>query len=122
MKRFNLFAPAVVLRLEGITVFLLALLFYGMRGGNWLLFLLLLFVPDLSMLGYLAGARVGAIIYNLIHAYVLPLALLAFGLIGNNTLLALLALIWLAHIGLDRVLGYGLKYPTFFKDTHLNRV
>ncbi|GCE31572.1 hypothetical protein KDA_70560 [Dictyobacter alpinus] len=60
--------------------------------------------------------------YNLIHTYVLPIALLAISLLISNPLLLLFALIWLSHIGLDRLLGFGLKYPTIFKDTHLNRV
>lgn len=74
------------------------------------------------MLGYLINVRVGAALYNLVHTEVGPLLLGAVAVSENwhNTLL--FAIIWMAHIGLDRMLGYGLKYPTFFKDTHLQRV
>jgi len=86
------------------------------------MFLLLLLAPDLSMLGYLANPRLGSTIYNLAHTYVLPLALAGIGLEANFHVCVLLSLIWSAHIGVDRLLGYGLKYPTVFKDTHLQKV
>ncbi len=74
------------------------------------------------MLGYLAGARIGAAGYNLAHNYVPPLLLAAYGLGAGQPFALQLAAIWLAHIGMDRLLGYGLKYPTVFQDTHLQRV
>jgi Domain of unknown function (DUF4260) len=74
------------------------------------------------MLGYLAGPRVGAALYNLVHALPLPVLLGATGLLGDAPWLVVGALIWLAHIGMDRTVGYGLKYPTGAKDTHLGRV
>jgi hypothetical protein len=86
------------------------------------MFALLLLAPDLSMLGYVAGPRVGAVVYNVFHAYPLPAVLGIFGLLGGSPLVLAVALIWLAHIGMDRLLGYGLKYPTEFKDTHLGRL
>lgn len=114
--------PARLLRSEGLIVLALSVFFYWQSGASWVLFALLLLAPDLSMLGYLAGNRVGALLYNSAHTYALPAALLAAGLwLGAATPVAL-ALIWLAHIGMDRALGYGLKYPTAFKDTHLGRV
>jgi hypothetical protein len=84
------------------------------------MFALLFLVPDLSMIGYAGGARAGSITYNAIHTYVGPLLLGAYSLAGEHRTALSIALIWIAHIGFDRMLGYGLKYPTRFKDTHLN--
>ena len=114
--------PRILLRLEGAAVLALVVAGYRASGGNWWLFALLLLAPDLAAIGYLAGNRVGAATYNLVHTYVLPLALLGYGLRGASPLALSLALIWLAHIGMDRAVGYGLKYATAFKDTHLGRV
>ncbi len=109
-----------ILRLEGAAAATLALLLYARADYSWLLFALLFLVPDLSMLGYVAGARVGAVIYNAVHTYVGPLLLAGAMLVTGASLM--LPLIWVAHIGLDRMLGYGLKYPTAFRDTHLGRI
>jgi len=114
--------PAVMLRAEGATLLAISVLLYWVNGESWIMFALLLLVPDLSMLGYLAGPRVGAAIYNAFHVYPLPAAVGAFGLIGGSPLTIAVALIWFAHIGMDRAVGYGLKYPTGPKDTHLGRV
>jgi hypothetical protein len=99
-----------------------SLILYAYTGGNWLLFAVLILAPDLSALGYLAGTVVGSYVYNAFHTYLLPAILALYGLLGSNPLALQLALIWFAHIGGDRLLGFGLKYPTAFKDTHLNRV
>ena len=114
--------PGLLLRLEGLAILVAAVLIYGQLGGDWLAFVLLLFVPDVSMLGYVVNARVGAITYNIGHFLALPLILGLLALAGGWLTGVLLALIWLAHIGLDRLLGYGLKYATEFKATHLGRV
>ncbi len=111
-----------MLRIEGAAVLAAALAGYAHAGGSWLLLLVLFFAPDLAMLGYLAGPRIGSIAYDAVHTYALPVPLLAAGVLAGNALLIHLALIWLAHIGMDRLLGYGLKYATGFKDTHLQRV
>lgn len=110
------------LRAEGLAVLALSVALYSTTEAGWLTFVLLVLVPDLSMLGYLAGPRVGAATYNVAHTYLLPLALGAFGHFAGRPLLVALALIWAAHIGLDRTLGYGLKLPTGFQDTHLGRI
>jgi hypothetical protein len=90
--------------------------------GNWGWFALLLLSPDLLMLGYLVNKTVGAACYNLVHTHIGPLALLLIAsLTGHENYFWLIA-IWAAHIGMDRMLGYGLKYKTAFKDTHLQRV
>lgn len=121
MKTWNPLAQPVLLeRLEGGVLLAAAVLAYYARGGNWLLFAVLLLAPDVSMLGYLAGPRVGATMYNLMHSYVLPGALTLAGVLAENGLLVSLALIWFAHSGMDRLLAYGLKYPDAFKHTRLS--
>lgn len=114
--------PGRLLRLEGLALFVGALIVYFDQGFAWWLLVLLFLAPDLSFSGYIAGPRVGASVYNVLHSTVGPIALAAVGVLSNTDWCVQLALIWLAHIGLDRLLGYGLKYPTAFKDTHLNRV
>jgi hypothetical protein len=112
--------PKPLLHLEGAAVFVASLFAYQWNHGSWLLFALLFLVPDLSMIGYLASARIGSITYNAIHTYVGPLALGGYSLLTGQHLSLLLALVWAAHIGFDRCLGFGLKYPSRFKDTHLD--
>ena len=114
--------PRLLLRLEGLAVFVAALVLYFDAGYGWLLLIVLALAPDLSMLGYLAGARIGSVSYDLVHTYVGPLALGVVGVLAGADTALQLALIWAAHIGADRLLGYGLKYPSAFKDTHLQRV
>ncbi|TML12125.1 MAG: DUF4260 family protein [Actinobacteria bacterium] len=114
--------PGRLLRLEGLALFAGALIVYFDQGFGWLLLVVLVLVPDLSFAGYLAGPRAGSWIYNAAHTTLGPIALGAVGVLSNTDWCIQLALIWLAHIGLDRLLGYGLKYPTAFKDTHLSRV
>ena len=114
--------PRVLLALEGLTVLLVSVFFYFERGGAWWLFLLLLLAPDLSAAGYLLGTRVGSITYNAVHIYVWPLLLAAYAVYERNPLFLQLALIWSAHIAMDRMLGFGLKYTARFQDTHLQRV
>ena len=118
----NLSAPRVWLGLEGATLLLVSTGAFFTLGGHWPLFVLLLLAPDIAMLGYLLGKRSGAHVYNLFHSTLLPAALLAFGFFAAQPLAVSVALIWFAHIGLDRAIGYGLKYEGGFKDTHLNRV
>ena len=114
--------PALLLRIEGLALLSGTVVFYAHGGESWLIFVLLLFAPDLSMLGYLAGMRVGTALYNLAHTTTLPIAVAIVGLAFESDATIAVAAIWLAHLGLDRAIGYGLKYPTHFKDTHLNRL
>ena len=114
--------PKTLLHIEGAVILAVSILLYWGSDGSWWLFLLLLFAPDLSMVGYLTGPRIGAMIYNTFHNYLLPALLAGIGWLIASGLLLHLALIWFAHIGLDRLLGYGLKYTTDFKDTHLNHL
>jgi hypothetical protein len=118
----NMLSPKILLHLEGALLLLAGVFFFARLDGNWLFFAILFFAPDLSISGYLANPRVGALTYNLVHAYFFPTMLGAYGLLAVVPLAISLALIWYAHLGLDRMLGFGLKYPTQFKDTHLNRV
>jgi hypothetical protein len=107
------------LRLEGFVAFIAALAAFHLTGGNWWLFATLILAPDLSMLGWYAGEKNGARIYNLAHTYTVPALLGAIGFVTGAGWLVSVAIIWIAHIGLDRAIGYGLKYPGSFKNTHL---
>jgi len=113
-------APRVWLRLEGLAVLAVAVLVYQRGGHSWMLLALLFLAPDLSFAGYLAGPRVGAAVYNAAHSYVGPAIAAALALLTGRP--PVLACIWAAHIGFDRALGYGLKYPTAFGDTHLGAI
>ncbi len=112
----------LLLHLEGTAVFILCIYGYYVFEYNFLLFIIFLFTPDIAMLGYIINRRMGAIIYNMIHTYVLSISILFIGFIANMELFIITGLIWTAHIGMDRMFGFGLKYPTQFNDTHLNRV
>ncbi len=108
--------------MEGLAILALSTYFYFYLHFNWLVFVILLLAPDLSALGYLKNVKVGSILYNLFHTYSIPLAIIIFSVLVNNHFSLMISLIWTAHIGMDRMLGYGLKYPTAFQDTHLNRI
>lgn len=111
--------PRLLLRAEGALVAVAAIVLFRHSGGHWGFFFLLFLAPDLSMLGYLAGPRVGAAVYNGVHSYLVPGTVAALGL--AYPAVVPLAATWIAHIGLDRALGYGLKYASGFGDTHLGR-
>jgi Domain of unknown function (DUF4260) len=117
-------SPAVrlLLRLEQATLAAAGLAIFLVAGGPWWLFPLLLLLPDVSMVGYLAGPRVGAIAYNAVHNLVLAGAVLGIGWWADAGWPVLVGAILLAHVGVDRTSGYGLKLPTDFKDTHLGRI
>jgi hypothetical protein len=113
----------LLLRLEGLGVAAVTALLFARTGVSWWWFVALWLVPDLSMLGYLAGACRGARIYNALHTYVGPVVLgVSAYLLRANLTVAAIALIWANHIGVDRLLGYGLKYGEGFGFTHLGRV
>jgi len=112
----------ILLRLEGLTLFLGMILLYAVWGGSWLLFAVLFLVPDLSFLAYLADAKTGAVVYNAAHSYLAPVALMTSGFAIGDPLTLSIAMIWLGHIGIDRALGYGLKYAEGFGYTHLGRI
>jgi hypothetical protein len=116
-------APVVFfLRLEGLAVAAASASLYARTGASWWLFAALWLLPDLSMLGYLASPCWGARTYNAVHTYVTPATLAIAGLLLHQAALLPIALIWANHIGVDRLLGYGLKYPAGFGWTHLGRM
>jgi hypothetical protein len=114
--------PSVLLRTEGAAALGVSLLVYRQHHLDWPLFIVLFLVPDLSRVGYIYGKSVGTTVYNLFHSYVLPALLAVVGVLWESSPLLSLALIWSAHVGLDRMLGFGLKYPGRGRDTHLGRV
>lgn len=114
--------PGAFLRLEGFAVLTVVLMLYAHQGYSWLMFVLLLFVPDLAILSFSLNKRLGSIVYNVIHTYTLPLFLAVISFISSYSFGLQLAFIWLAHIAIDRSIGYGLKYLGQFKETHLSHV
>jgi hypothetical protein len=113
--------PLVLLRSEGVALLAMAALLYGRYGRTWWLFLALLAVPDLGLLGLLWSKRVGAVTYDLTHTYVPPAVLGLVGVLTDSGLAVALALVWFAHIGMDRALGLGLLYPDGSGRTHLRK-
>lgn len=114
--------PKTLLRLEGLFVLIAATTAYFRLGASGWLFAGLFLVPDLCMLGYLAGRKVGAALYNVGHWYGLPFACVAWGVFGPAPLVLSIGLIWAAHIGIDRALGFGLKYSDGFRVSHLGQM
>jgi hypothetical protein len=111
-----------ILQLEGLMLFAGMVALYAHNGGSWWLFAVLFLAPDLSLAAYVAGPRIGAAIYNALHTTLLPIVLGVGGAALSSPLARQIALIWLAHIGIDRALGYGLKYASGFGFTHLGRI
>ena len=114
--------PRLILRAEGAALLVLATAGFALTGISWWLYALLFFAPDLAMAAYAAGPRLGALAYNTAHTSVLPALLAGVGAIAETPLALAVAAVWAAHIGFDRMLGYGLKYDTGFHDTHLGRI
>lgn len=115
--------PRRLLQLEGLAVAVVAIgAYFTQTGMSWQVFAWLFLVPDLSFLGYLAGSSVGARAYNLMHSYVGPLVLLAISIKLDLAFATGIALIWIGHIGVDRLFGYGLKYSSAFGHTHLGLI
>ena len=112
-------APGLILRLEGAVLLAGGLAAYAALGASWWLFAALFLLPDIFMLGYLIDTRRGAALYNLGHSTALPALTIAGGLLAGSTLAIAAGMVWLAHIGFDRAIGYGLKYPDAFRHTHL---
>ncbi len=110
---------APILRAEGAAALVAALVVWAQLDANWLLFAVLLLAPDVSMLGYLRGPALGSLTYNLVHNWALGLGAIGLGWALATPWLVLAGVVLVAHVGLDRVLGYGLKYPSAFTDTHL---
>ncbi len=110
----------ILLRVEAAAELGLVCWLYHHGASSWYLFAALFLVPDLGMIGYLAGPRVGAACYNLLHTYVLSIPLVMLATMLNHPLIFAIGLIWCGHIAADRMLGYGLKTIGSFHKTHLN--
>lgn len=110
------------LRLEGLAAFVAGLALFVVANGNLVALIPLLLVPDISAVGYLAGPRLGAFTYNLAHTWTPGLAVLGLSAWLGSPALQLAAAILIAHVGMDRAVGYGLKLPSSFNDTHLGRM
>jgi Domain of unknown function (DUF4260) len=110
------------LRLEGLAVFVAGALAFGRLGGEFVWLLPALLAPDLAIAGYLGGPRSGAFVYNLIHNWAFGLAVTGAGLAVGVTPLALVGAVLVAHTGMDRAAGYGLKFVSGFGETHLGRI
>lgn len=115
-------APRLLLRVEGAALLALATVGYAYAGLSWWLYAILFFAPDVSFAAYGAGPHAGAVVYNGLHSTIGPAILAGLGLLLGTPLLLGLAAVWAAHIGFDRMLGYGLKYASAFGDTHLGRI
>jgi hypothetical protein len=112
----------VLLHVEGAVIAAAAIALYFHLDYPWWLLLVLALAPDLSMLGYVAGPVAGRAAYDAAHTYAVPVGLAAIGVLADSDLAVQIGLVWTAHIGIDRAIGYGLKYRSGFKDTHLQRV
>lgn len=119
MTGFVTGTPKSLLRLEGLAVLAVSVAAYAQYGSGWIVFAIFILAPDLFMLGYVGGRKLGAAAYNFAHSYLFALPVLAFGVIAHQPLAVTAGLIWTAHIGFDRALGYGLKYGDGFGFTHL---
>ena len=115
-------APRLILRAEGLALLGVATGGFALTGVSWWIYAVLFLAPDLSVAAYGAGPRVGAMVYNGLHSSVLPALLAGVGAVSENMMVLGIAAVWAAHIGFDRMLGYGLKYGTGFHDTHLGRI
>jgi len=111
-----------IISIEYILAFIITASFYGHLNFPWLYFIVFLWFPDITMVGYLINTKIGALFYNMGHSFVLPAMLMVIGLLTTTSIPLMAALIWLAHIFLDRALGYGLKYDDAFKKTHLQQI
>jgi hypothetical protein len=117
-----MFGPIPIQRLEGAALLVAGIVVFEASGWSWWWFVALLLAVDVSMIGYAFGPGVGAATYNLGHALIGPAWLLVWWWIDPQAAVLALAAIWLAHIGMDRMLGYGLKHPDRFEHTHLGMI
>ena len=111
-----------LLRLDGLAVGIAAIVAFAMIGGNWWLFAVLILAPDLAFLAMGLGPKRAAMVYNFLHSYIWPVILVGAGQLTQVGWLSLVGLIWAAHIGIDRAIGYGLKYPSSIETTHLGLI
>ena len=111
-----------IIKLEELGLFILGIYFFSQMEYAWWWFLVLILVPDLSMMGYVFGDKVGALCYNIAHHRGIAIVLYLFGIYCSNAETQLAGAILFSHSAMDRMLGYGLKYQTGFKYTHLGEI
>lgn len=111
-----------LLRAEGLAIFAFALMAYNFLGYDWGFFILAFFVPDLALFAYFHNRTTGAVCYNITHSYILPLMLFAYGFMVSSSDADRIATVWIAHVGFDRALGFGLKYARGFRHTHFGKL
>jgi len=110
------------LRFEEASLFILGIYFFNFLYYPWWVFVVLLFIPDISMVGYLVNNEIGAKLYNFFHSRLLAVLIMFFGWYANSHLISLVGIILFSHIAMDRMLNFGLKYPDSFKHTHLGKI
>lgn len=111
-----------ILKLEALLFFVATIGAYYFVGASWLMFFVLILVPDIFMFGYLKNSRLGAMVYNIGHMYVTPVIFLGFYAFSHKPIFLIVSIIWIAHISMDRMLGFGLKLDLGFKHTHLGEI
>lgn len=111
-----------ILRLEELGVFIFSLFLFAQTSFGWWWFPLLILLPDMGMVGYLVNPKIGAVIYNVFHHKAIAVILYMTGFIWDVPFIELAGIIFLGHAAMDRMLGYGLKYPDRFQHTHLGRI
>ncbi len=111
-----------LLRIEGLAILILSIYAYSYLEFSWVSFFVFFLVPDISFIGYLISSKVGAIFYNITHSLIGAALCLGLGVAGEKEIMLIAGVIWFAHIGFDRALGYGLKYNKGFSYTHLGRI
>jgi len=114
--------PRLLLHLEGVALLAAALVLYANQGFSWWTFAWMLLLPDIPLFLYPINQRIGSVAYNLVHTIIVPIAVGLFSLLNGSELGLQIALIWLAHIGMDHAVGYGFKYLGNMKETHFARV
>jgi hypothetical protein len=108
--------------LEEAAMFVLSIYLFSQLSFAWWWFVLLILAPDLSMLGYLINTRIGAMMYNLFHHKGVAVIIYIAGLYFHNETMQLIGIILFGHSSMDRMMGYGLKYPDSFQNTHLGLI
>lgn len=111
-----------LLRAEALAVFAASTALFFLSGGELWVFAILFFAPDLSLVGYAAGKKEGAVLYNAVHSYALHSVLAVASVLTGLAILWQIALIFVSHAAFDRSLGYGLKYAAGFRHTHLGPI
>jgi hypothetical protein len=111
-----------IIALEEVAMLVLSVVLFNKLSFAWWWYLALILAPDLCMLGYAVNTRVGAIAYNLFHHKAVAIVVYIAGLFLKNEIVQMIGLILFGHSSMDRMLGYGLKYPDSFQNTHLGLI